>query len=37
MIPKLDNSFNALKRGVHAIRITNTEGIQSDGTTLLYE
>ena len=34
MIPKLDNSFHAIKRGVHRIRITNMEGLQSGGTLL---
>jgi len=34
MIPKLDNSFDALQRGVHRIRITNMEGLQSGGTLL---
>lgn len=35
MIPKLDNSFDAIKRGVHQIRITNIPGLQSGGTVLL--
>jgi len=35
MIPKLDNSFNAIKRGVSQIRITNIPGLQSGGTVLL--
>ncbi len=35
MIPKLDNSFDAIQRGVARIRITNIEGINTGGTTLL--
>ncbi|MGE4587343.1 MAG: acetylglutamate kinase [Mangrovibacterium sp.] len=35
MIPKLDNSFSAIKRGVSQIRITNIPGLQSGGTVLL--
>ncbi len=35
MIPKLDNSFDAIRRGVSQIRITNIEGLNSGGTTLL--
>jgi acetylglutamate kinase len=35
MIPKLDNSFDAIKRGVSQIRITNILGLQSGGTVLL--
>ena len=35
MIPKLDNSFDAIKRGVSQIRITNIPGLQSGGTRLL--
>jgi acetylglutamate kinase len=35
MIPKLDNSFDAIKRGVRQIRITNIPGLQSGGTVLL--
>lgn len=35
MIPKLDNSFDAIKRGVSQIRITNIPGLQSGGTVLL--
>ena len=35
MIPKLDNGFNALKNGVKAVRITNTQGlINNKGTQL---
>ena len=34
MIPKLDNSFRALNKGVNNIRITNIEGLTSGGTTL---
>ena len=35
MIPKLDNGFNALKNGVKAVRITNTQGlINNKGTPL---
>lgn len=37
MIPKLDNSFNAIKKGVGQIRITNISGLQMGGTTLLPE
>ncbi|MGQ8338365.1 acetylglutamate kinase [Sunxiuqinia sp. A32] len=35
MIPKLDNSFNAIDKGVTQVRITNIPGLQSGGTTLL--
>lgn len=35
MIPKLDNGFNALKNGVKAIRITNTQGLINNKGTLL--
>ena len=35
MIPKLDNSFNAIQKGVQQIRITNMEGLQNGGTVLL--
>jgi len=35
MIPKLDNSFDAISRGVARIRITNIEGLNAGGTTLL--
>ncbi|MGD9556393.1 MAG: acetylglutamate kinase [Mangrovibacterium sp.] len=35
MIPKLDNSFDAIRRGVSRIRITNIEGLNTGGTTLL--
>ena len=35
MIPKLDNSFNAIKKGVKQVRITNIEGLTTGGTTLL--
>ncbi|MDD4191478.1 MAG: acetylglutamate kinase [Mangrovibacterium sp.] len=35
MVPKLDNSFDAIKRGVGRVRITNIPGLQSGGTTLL--
>ncbi len=34
MIPKLDNSFDAIKRGVSKVRITNIAGLQSGGTVL---
>lgn len=34
MIPKLDNSFSAISRGVSRVRITNIEGLQQGGTTL---
>lgn len=37
MIPKLDNSFNAIDRGVARVRITNISGLQQGGTTLLVE
>lgn len=37
MIPKLDNSFNAITQGVSQIRITNIAGLQKGGTTLLPE
>ena len=35
MIPKLDNSFNAIGKGVHQVRITNIEGLQAGGTRLV--
>ncbi len=35
MIPKLDNSFNAISKGVSQVRITNIPGLQKGGTTLL--
>lgn len=35
MIPKLDNGFNALKRKVKSIRITNTQGLTNATGTLL--
>ncbi len=35
MIPKLDNSFSAISRGVSQVRITNIPGLQNGGTTLL--
>lgn len=35
MIPKLDNSFNAIGRGVSKVRITNIPGLQQGGTSLL--
>lgn len=35
MIPKLDNSFNAIQKGVSQIRITNIEGLEKGGTTLV--
>lgn len=35
MIPKLDNGFNALKNGVKAVRITNTQGLINNKGTLL--
>lgn len=34
MIPKLENSFKAIERGVHSVRITNEEGINGGGTRL---
>ncbi|HKJ41438.1 MAG TPA: acetylglutamate kinase [Sunxiuqinia sp.] len=34
MIPKLDNSFNAIQKGVTQVRITNIEGLQKGGTLL---
>ena len=34
MIPKLDNSFSAISKGVSSIRITNVENLLSGGTTL---
>jgi acetylglutamate kinase len=39
MIPKLENGFNALKRGVEAVVITNAQGISGGlrGTRLLLE
>lgn len=39
MIPKLENGFNALRRGVDAVVITNTKGISGGlrGTRLLLE
>jgi acetylglutamate kinase len=35
MIPKLDNSFNAIAKGVAKVRITNIPGLQNGGTSLL--
>lgn len=35
MIPKLDNSFNAIDKGVSLIRITNIPGLKDGGTKLL--
>ena len=35
MIPKLDNSFGAINKGVGSIRITNIENLLSGGTTLM--
>ncbi|PTN08553.1 acetylglutamate kinase [Mangrovibacterium marinum] len=35
MIPKLDNSFNAISKGVSKVRITNIPGLQTGGTSLL--
>ncbi|MFA6676099.1 MAG: acetylglutamate kinase [Bacteroidales bacterium] len=35
MIPKLDNSFRALEKGVNKIRITNIEGLTCGGTNLI--
>lgn len=37
MIPKLDNSFGAISRGVSKVRITNIVGLEHGGTTLLPE
>ncbi|TDO05647.1 acetylglutamate kinase [Sunxiuqinia elliptica] len=37
MIPKLDNSFNAIQKGVSQVRITNIEGLQKGGTLLVGE
>lgn len=37
MVPKLDNSFSAIKEGVQKIRITNMEGLTGGGTALLSE
>ncbi len=37
MIPKLDNSFNAISKGVSRVRITNIPSLQEGGTTLLPE
>lgn len=35
MIPKLDNGFEALRKGVHSVVITNVQGLKSGrGTTL---
>ncbi len=34
MIPKLENSFKAIERGVYSVRITNEEGINGGGTRL---
>lgn len=34
MIPKLDNSFNAIQKGVKQVRITNIEGLKDGGTVL---
>ncbi len=34
MIPKLDNSFKAISKGVKIIRITNIKGINNGGTTI---
>ncbi|MFV0365229.1 MAG: acetylglutamate kinase [Mangrovibacterium sp.] len=34
MIPKLENSFQAIGRGVHEVRITNVEGLNHGGTSL---
>ena len=35
MIPKLDNGFEALRRGVGSVVITNVEGLRTGlGTTL---
>ena len=35
MIPKLDNSFRALSKGVNKIRITNVLGLNMGGTNLI--
>ena len=35
MIPKLDNSFNAIGKGVSVVRITNIPGLKAGGTSLL--
>jgi acetylglutamate kinase len=35
MVPKLDNSFNAIQKGVQKIRITNLAGLAEGGTALL--
>ncbi len=35
MIPKLENSFNAKKRGVEVVRITNVDKLAQGGTVLL--
>ncbi len=35
MIPKLDNSFNAIDKGVSLVRITNIPGLKDGGTKLL--
>nr|MBD3623509.1 acetylglutamate kinase [Sunxiuqinia sp.] len=35
MIPKLDNSFNAISKGVRQVRITNIDGLQNGGTILV--
>lgn len=34
MIPKLENSLQAIKRGVRSVRITNVENIEQGGTLL---
>ena len=35
MVPKLDNSFNAIDKGVAVVRITNIPGLQGGGTSLV--
>lgn len=35
MIPKLDNSFSAIEKGVSCVRVTNIPGLQDGGTRLL--
>ncbi len=35
MIPKLDNSFNAIDKGVSVVRITNIPGLKDGGTRLV--
>lgn len=35
MIPKLENSFDAINRGVSAVRITNIDGVDGGGTLLI--